>query len=294
MWRMAFGFSVRFAPLVVIGALCCLMTLTVAAQEPAEPPRFTPLEELSPAAQRVDVNPVARDDEIRERLQRVLEATDWFVDPVVSVEQGVVFLSGQVETPERRQWAGDLARNTQDVVAVANGIVVPERPIWDFSDAWSGMRSLWREAVRALPFMVLGILILLLSIVIGMFATRGARVFLRPRVQARLLRNVLASCVGAITVLIGVYIVLRVSGLTQLALTVVGGTGLIGLILGIAFRDITENFLASIFLSMQQPFEIGDLVEVAGVTGFVQQLNVRTTILMTLNGNVVQIPNSAV
>jgi small conductance mechanosensitive channel len=63
---------------------------------------------------------------------------------------------------------------------------------------------------------------------------------------------------------------------------------------GIAFRDITENFLASIFLSMQRPFETGDLVEVSGVTGYVQQLNVRTTILMALDGNLVQIPNASV
>lgn len=94
--------------------------------------------------------------------------------------------------------------------------------------------------------------------------------------------------------LAGVYIVMRVSGLTQLALTVVGGTGLVGLAVGIAFRDITENFLASIFLSMQRPFETGDLVEITGVTGYVQQLNVRTTILMTLDGNLVQIPNATV
>ncbi|MEJ7591516.1 MAG: mechanosensitive ion channel family protein [Planctomycetaceae bacterium] len=79
-----------------------------------------------------------------------------------------------------------------------------------------------------------------------------------------------------------------------MALSVVGGTGLVGLALGIAFRDITENFLASIFLSMQRPFETGNLVEIAGVTGYIQQLNIRTTILMTLDGNVVQIPNSTV
>ena len=71
----------------------------------------------------------------------------------------------------------------------------------------------------------------------------------------------------------GAYLILRVSGLTQLALTVVGGTGLIGLVIGIAFRDITDNFLASIFLSLQRPFENGDLVEIAGETGYVQQLN---------------------
>lgn len=95
-------------------------------------------------------------------------------------------------------------------------------------------------------------------------------------------------------VLCGVYLILRVSGLTQLALTLIGGTGLLGLIVGVAFRDITENFLASIFLSIQPPFETGDLVEISGVIGYIQQLNMRTTILMTLDGNIVQIPNSSV
>jgi len=93
---------------------------------------------------------------------------------------------------------------------------------------------------------------------------------------------------------LGLYIVLRISGLTQLALTIVGGTGLIGLAVGIAFRDITENYLASIFLSIQRPFQTGDLVEIAGVTGYVRQLNVRTTILMTLNGTISQLPNATV
>ena len=97
-----------------------------------------------------------------------------------------------------------------------------------------------------------------------------------------------------IVFLAGTSIVLRVSGLTKLALTIVGGTGLVGLAVGIAFRDITENFLASIFLSIQRPFETGDLVEIVGVTGYVQQLNIRTTVLLTLDGNLVQLPNAAV
>ena len=117
---------------------------------------------------------------------------------------------------------------------------------------------------------------------------------LRRTFEANLLRNVMARGTGVLVFLFGVYIILRVSGLTQLALTVVGGTGLIGLAVGIAFRDITENFLASVFLSLQRPFATGDLIEVTSVTGYVQQLNVRTTILMTLDGNLVQIPNATV
>jgi small-conductance mechanosensitive channel len=154
--------------------------------------------------------------------------------------------------------------------------------------------GLWRDFIRSLPLFILGLFILALSVGVGLLAAGRTRVVLRDRIQARLLRNVIAGGIGLLIILFGTYIVLRVSGLTQLALTVVGGTGLVGLTVGIAFRDITENFLASIFLSMQRPFETGDLVEVSGVTGYVQQLNVRTTILMALDGNLVQIPNASV
>lgn len=251
-------------------------------------------EERSAAPATVDVKPVARDEEIGRRLQSVLDATGWFTGAQVRVDAGVVFLGGQTETEELRKWAGDLARNTQDVVAVANRIEVPQPAVWDLRPAWAGLLSLWRDFVRSLPLVVFGMIILALSVGAGMIATRAAAAVLAPRIEARLLRSVFARGAGVLVVLAGVYVVLRVSGLTQLALTVVGGTGLVALALGIAFRDITENFLASVFLSMQRPFETGDLVEIAGVTGYVQQLNVRTTILMTLDGNLVQIPNATV
>lgn len=251
-------------------------------------------EELSLAPAKVDVNPVARDEEIRQRIQSVLDATHWFTTPEVRVEAGVVFLKGHVGSEELKKWAGDLARNTQDVVAVANRMQVAEPSVWDMSPAWHGLMGLWRDILRSLPLLILGLLILGLSVGAGLLATRRAQSLLRSRIQARLLRNAIAGGIGTLVFLVGTYIVLRVSGLTQLALTVVGGTGLVGLAVGIAFRDITENFLASIFLSMQRPFETGDLVEVSGVTGYVQQLNVRTTILMSLDGNLVQIPNATV
>lgn len=274
-----------------------LLTVTLTAQEPVRKAGATAApakDDLSLAPAKVDVKPVARDEEIRQRLQTVLDATDWFTEPEVRVEAGVVFLQGRAASDELKKWAGDLGRNTQDVVAVANRMKVAEPSIWDFGSAWSGLRGLWRDFVRSLPLLFLGLLILGLSVGAGMLATRRSRSLLRHRIQARLLRNVIAGGIGVMVLLVGIYIILRVSGLTQLALTVVGGTGLVGLAVGIAFRDITENFLASIFLSMQRPFETGDLVEVSGVTGYVQQLNVRTTILMALDGNLVQIPNASV
>lgn len=251
-------------------------------------------EEISQAPAKVDVQPAAHDQEIARRLLDVLEATSWFTEPRVRVQDGVVFLNGKADSKELKKWAGDLARNTQDVVAVANEMEVVALPIWDFAPAWNSLSNLWREFTRALPLIAFGLFILLLSLGAGIAANRGARVFLQRRVRAKLLQRVLAVGTGALVFLIGTYIVLRISGLTQLAFTIIGGTGLVGLALGIAFRDITENFLASIFLSIHRPFETGDLVEISSITGYVRQLNIRTTVLMNLDGNLVQIPNAAV
>jgi len=290
----------HYLGMVLLSAALSLTVAPIPAQQPvgptAEPPDpiASATDDLAPSPGKVSVKPVARDEQIRKRLQSVLEATGWFTGPQVRVKEGVVFLQGLVETDELKKWAGDLARNTQDVVAVVNRMQVIEPSAWDFSATQAGLRELWRDTIRSLPAFVFGLVLLAVSAGAAMVATRWARVLLVDHIRARLLRSVAAFAAGGLVFLLGTHVVLKVFGLTQLALTLVGGTGLIGLALGIAFRDIAENFLASIILSMQRPFETGDLLEVNGVTGYVQQLNVRTTILMTLDGNLVQIPNATI
>jgi small conductance mechanosensitive channel len=284
----------------IVGALSlCVVAATVPAQDTsstgaARSSATAASPELSISQAKVDVNPVARDEEIRRRLQSVVEATGWFVRPHVRVQSGVVFLEGTASTEQLRTWAGDLARNTQDVVAVVNKITVPGPSMWDFGPASRGVVVLWRDTIGALPSIAFGVIVLVVSLIAAILTARLTRRLLEHRVRVKLLRTVAARAAGVLILLLGVYVILRVMGLTQLALTIVGGTGLIGLAVGIAFRDITENFLASIFLSIQRPFEPADLIEVAGVTGYVQQLNMRTTVLMNLDGNVVQIPNATV
>ncbi|MEO6786877.1 MAG: mechanosensitive ion channel domain-containing protein [Chthoniobacteraceae bacterium] len=243
---------------------------------------------------KVDVSPVARDPQIRDRLLSILRATGWFTDPKVDVKEGVVFINGQTDEALHKQWAGDLARNTQDVVAVVNHIEVAVPRIWDIGPAAEGLRELLKDTIAAIPFLAMGLIVLLLSVLAAFMASRlGAR-FFRTRIESPLLRDVIVKTVGVLVLLIGLYLVLRVVGLARLALSLLGGTGLIGLALGIAFRDITENFLASIFLSMQRPFRTGDLVEISGITGYVQRLTIRATMLTTLDGNGVQLPNAIV
>lgn len=259
------------------------------AQDPTPDP-----DEQPEAPVQVDVQPVAQDEQIDRRLTRILEATEWFVDPQVMVEEGVVFLEGDTVSEEYRTWAGNLARNTQDVVAVVNRIEVLPRPAWDFTPALDEIRLLWRGAIRAVPLLVFGVVMLLLAWWLTRLAARLLKRFFQKRLRSPLLVNLASYIVSTPIFLVGLYIVLQVSGLTRLALTVLGGTGIVGIALGFAFQDITENFLASVLLSLRHPFKSKDLIEVAGYTGIVQQMNTRSTVLMTIDGNHIQIPNATI
>lgn len=178
--------------LTLLVLVCCLQAVTVLAQEPistndaAQKLITTGKEELSLAPAKVEVTAVAQDEEIRKRLQRVLDATEWFAEPQVRVEEGVVFLHGTVESDELKKWAGDLARNTQDVVAVANRLQL-QQSVWDFRQAWSGVMQLWRDFIHALPFLVLALFILALTIAGALLTTGASRRLLRTRVRTKLL-----------------------------------------------------------------------------------------------------------
>ena len=174
----------RFEPMVraaLLGAISSLLIGGVMAQ-PATP---TPCEaqtslpgtrELSLAPAKVDVKPLARDEEIRKRLQNILIATEWFADPEVRVEEGVVFLEGRATSEALKNWAGDLASNTQDVVAVVNRMKVPAPSVWDLSPAAKGLLKLWRDFIRSLPLILVGGLILALSVGAGVLTSKGARI----------------------------------------------------------------------------------------------------------------------
>ncbi len=129
----------------------------------------TTVTDESTAPEKVDVAPVAQDSQIRDRLAGIMNATEWFENPQVEVNDGVVFISGSTESIDYKRWAGDLARNTQDVTAVVNRIEVLDPDIWDYEPAFTGLQELWRNIMSAIPFLIFGVVVLI--IFLGNFCT---------------------------------------------------------------------------------------------------------------------------
>ena len=289
-------------PARLLLALLLLLAPPALAQE-GDPATDPVAEALDPAGDEtaleesgseVAVDPVSEDADIAERVHAILTATGKFEDLEVQADEGVVFLRGRTAEPAMRELAGNLVRRTRDAVAVVNEVTVDEGPWWDTGPARRELRELGREAVRLVPLLAIAAVLLTLTVL----AAGAVSGFLaRPLYRftdSGLVRNVLRKVVYALVLLAGLYLFLRITGLTRIALGLVSGTGILGLVVGFAFRDIAENFLASLLISVQKPFRLGDVIAVDGHTGVGQAVTTRGTVLVDFEGNHIQIANSTV
>ena len=161
-------------------------------------------------------------------------------------------------------------------------------------EAQSLMVELWQGFLYRLPGLALGLLIMVLFI---LAAGPVSRLLLKPAASSSLtplIKSVVQRSISLVIMLLGVYLFLFLAGLTGFAVAVISGTGVVGLILGFAFRDIAENFISSLLLTVQRPFKIGDIVQINEFTGIIQKVTARATTLVDFDGNHIQIPNATI
>jgi small-conductance mechanosensitive channel len=123
---------------------------------------------------------------------------------------------------------------------------------------------------------------------------KHSETLLAPFIRNVMLRAVVGSLLSSLLIFGGLMLGLSVLGLTKAVLSIVGVAGVIGLAVGFAFKDIAENFIASLLLGVRRPFRIGDYIQVAGQAGVVLSMNTRATVLVTLEGNHIRIPNNVI
>lgn len=76
----------------------------------------------------------------------------------------------------------------------------------------------------------------------------------------------------------------QVTGIT------IGASTIIGLILSFGLKDLMTNISAGAWVSVIEPFEIGDKVKVAGFSGTVKEMNATNVVLEDDEGNIITIP----
>ena len=147
--------------------------------------------------------------------------------------------------------------------------------------------------LERIPQLILALLVLLFASWISRFIANRLHL-IKVRSKNPYMSGLLRTIVRTVIMLIAVLIALDLIGLTSVVGAVLGSAGVVGLVLGFAFREIAENYIAGILLSVRRPFEPGDHVIIENREGKVISVNSRATVLMTLDGNHLQLPNSLV
>jgi small-conductance mechanosensitive channel len=140
--------------------------------------------------------------------------------------------------------------------------------------------------------------VIFIAVLIITFANRFARWIKRsvlPNIYERYqldsgMRYTLDRVIHYSIVLASVLVSLNTVGINLSALTVFAGV--IGVGIGFGMQNIASNFISGLIILFEHPIKIGDRVIIQNVIGDVERINMRATVVKTLEGEHIIIPNS--
>ena len=272
--------------LITVSALLLAWVAPAQGQEIPEPGTA-----VSPP--RIAVQDVPTDTAIRKRLAAVLAEIDGLQEVRIEVKSGVVTLSGRVPNSRSTREVLDIARRTEGVLLVEDRLEEEIDLRARLRPAAQKFRELGVDVLRVLPVALVAIVVIVLFWWLGRFLGNRSAWLRRlgfSDLSASLGRRVVRTVVTGV----GLLIALEILDAAAVVGALLGVAGVAGIALGFAFRNIVENYLAGVLLSARNPFSIGDGVQVGEFVGKVVRLTSRDTVLMTLDGNHLRIPNSVI
>ncbi len=235
----------------------------------------------------------ADDARISRRLQTIYSEVEQLRGVSASVKGGVVVLQGEVDSGATERKAVQFARQIEGVVEVQNNLTVNRDLGRRLSSTWVKIAGLGEQLLVGLPLFAIALSVFLLFWFIGRWLAARQAVFRRVTPNY-FIAKLLGQLAQLVSIIMGLVLALVLLDATALIGTILGAAGIIGLAVGFAVRDTVENYIASILLSIRNPFEVNDTVDIDGHLGNVVKLTSRATILLSPDGNDIRIPNARV
>jgi small-conductance mechanosensitive channel len=143
-----------------------------------------------------------------------------------------------------------------------------------------------------LPKAIVAMVILVVSIYLAGLISKAVNKALEKRDTDHEVKLVITKATRWSVVVVGIFAALQQMGFDLSAFLV--SLGVVGFTIGFALQDISKNLVAGMLLLLQQPFDIGNSIEVAGYSGTVMDVDLRATEIRTFDGKTVLIPNADV
>jgi len=151
---------------------------------------------------------------------------------------------------------------------------------------------MWVGFVELLPLLVIAVVLLIFTWLMSRVLVAVLKRSLKQSKIRRSLRELFASLIKVTVWTVGFLIAITIifPSLTPAKLLTVLGLGSVAV--GLAFKDIFENFFAGILIMLRKPMRIGDFVECESIKGRVEKITVRETYLRKTDDQLIIVPNS--
>jgi small conductance mechanosensitive channel len=121
---------------------------------------------------------------------------------------------------------------------------------------------------------------------------RHSKLWFENRTQT--LSSMLTSTIGVIIGVVVFFMLLSELGLGASIAPLLAGAGVVGVALGFGAQSLIKDFLNGLFILLEDRYNKGDVVKIAGIAGQVEDVNLRRTVLRDLDGIVHTIPNGEI
>jgi small-conductance mechanosensitive channel len=153
----------------------------------------------------------------------------------------------------------------------------------------------WLEDFTAMiPNLLVAVLIVALFYVFGRLIKRFFLKISGRFSDKIVVNNLFANILNILILSAGLFVALDILHLDKALTSLLAGAGIVGLVLGFAFQDISANFIAGIIIAIRKPIRIGDIVNSNGYEGIVSDIDLRSTVIRTFQGLHVIMPNREV
>lgn len=271
------------AAFVLAGQAGAVLPAAPSPENPAEPAETQAIGQSQDAGE---------DTRIARRIEGIFAELPAFAGVAVEVDDGVVTLTGTVPEQADIARAAGIAGRIQGVATIENRLQ-RDRSVAGGLGTLEQLTGRVRGWLDILPLLGLAVAAALAIGTLG-YLIAGMGGLWRRLTPNIFLAELLIGAIRLAFVTLGIVVALEILGAGALLGAVLGGAGIVGIALGFAMRETVENYIASLMLSLRQPFRANDHVVIENQEGRVIRLTSRATILMTLDGNHVRIPNAQV
>lgn len=154
------------------------------------------------------------------------------------------------------------------------------------------LQAMGVSALESLPKLVISCIILMITWAVARLAQRIAVRIVGNTPMRENLRQLVETLAKLLIWILGLLVAAAVAipGFTPASL--IAGLGIGAVAIGFAFQDIFQNFLSGVLIMLRDTMQIGDSVEVTGISGKIEKITLRETHIRQFSNELTIVPNS--